>query len=150
MASRGDGALARSITYSLGSVCMGSLYFGMVEIIGGLGSFLFSKGVPIIPRLLDRVLRKMNGVVGEVNGWAFVYIGLYGYSYTSAARNVMKLFHNKGWEDIVRHHLAGNIMFMASMTIGLVTGLAGLFLGSFKYQLMLNCGFLNPDLGGFL
>lgn len=42
------------------------------------------------------------GIIEYLNKWAYVYVGLYGYSYLEAGRNVITLFENKGWTAIVR------------------------------------------------
>ena len=39
---------------------------------------------------------------------AFVYVGLYGYSYLEAGRNVITLFKNRGWEAIIADDLISN------------------------------------------
>ena len=32
------------------------------------------------------------------NKWAFVYVGLYGYSFIDSGKNVMTLFKTRGWK----------------------------------------------------
>ena len=39
---------------------------------------------------------------------AFVYVGLYGYSYLEAGKNVITLFKNRGWEAIIADDLISN------------------------------------------
>lgn len=39
---------------------------------------------------------------------AFVYVGLYGYSYIEAGKNVITLFKNRGWEAIIADDLISN------------------------------------------
>ncbi|KAL7554219.1 hypothetical protein ACHAWF_018006 [Thalassiosira exigua] len=142
--------VARTRTYSLGSICFGSLFCGVVRALRGLGSFLRSKDVPRAPSYVDWLLGKIRDAVDEVNEWAFVYVGLYGYSYTEAARNVMLLFHNKALDGIVTHHLAGNIVMMANVAIGMVTGFVGSVFYAFDHQNMFNNGAGNPTTEGFL
>lgn len=143
-------ALTRARTYSFGCICFGSLFFGIYQSIQGLSDFLWSKRIPCLPTILDRILRKINYVVHELNEWAYVYVGLYGYSYTSAAKNTTELFRNKGWDDVVDNYLATNIMFMANMAVGLLTAVCGLAFGAFEYTIMWSSGFTNPTTEGFL
>ena len=138
--------LARSRTLSFGSICLGSLYFGIVQICQGLSSFLYAKRVPILPRIFSWVLLK----IAEVNESAYVYVGLYGYSYTAAAQNVEMLLENHGYSTILKHHLAGNIMLMANVTIGLLSGFIGLLFGAFEYKLVYQTGLHQPTTDGFL
>lgn len=57
--------------------------------------------------------------------WAFIYVGLYGYSYLEAGKNVFTLFRNRGWEAIIADDLIQNVLFlMALMTGGVMGGVA--------------------------
>ena len=92
----------------------------------------------------------MYKTVGYLNEWAYVYIGMYGYSYRAAARNTVTLLENKGWDRIIKYKLAGNIMFMANMAIGLLTGFAGLVFGLLEYGVMRKSGMSNPSSDCFM
>lgn len=61
-------------------------------------------------------------------GIAFVYVGLYGYSYLEAGKNVLQLFTNRGWSVIYTDTLCEFLLFMISCGIGLLTGLFVYFL----------------------
>ena len=37
-----------------------------------------------------------------------MYVGLYGYGYLEAGKNVISLFKNRGWEAIIADDLIGN------------------------------------------
>jgi len=141
--------LTRARTYSFGSICFGSLFFSIVHTIEGLRSFLWAKHVPLLPRLLDMILTTIYSVLGDVNEFACVYVGLYGYSYTAAAKNATMVIHNQGWDGIVKYHLAANVMFMANIAIGLLTGFCGLIFGAFEYSISESSGLTNPTADGF-
>jgi len=51
-----------------------------------------------------------------------VYVGLYGYSYLEAGKNVFTLFKNRGWEAIIADDLVGNVFFFISLCVGLICG----------------------------
>jgi hypothetical protein len=52
-------------------------------------------------------------------------VGLYGYSYLEAGKNVFTLFRNRGWEAIIADDLVQNVLFLMSlMTGGVMGGLA--------------------------
>lgn len=142
--------LNRARTYSFGSICFGSLYFGMLQMLTGLSSFLASKRVPLLPTLLNWMASKIATIFDDLSEWSYVYIGMYGYSYSSGANNVYTLFANKGFDGIVKYKLAGNIMFMANLAIGLLTGFCGLVFGIFEYGIMWQSGLANPTSDGFL
>lgn len=50
------------------------------------------------------------------------YVGIYGMSYCQSGKEVMNLFHNRGWEAIIADDLIGNTLFLVSVVIGGITG----------------------------
>ena len=66
------------------------------------------------------------------NKWAFVYVGLYGYSFIDSGKNVMTLFKTRGWTTIITDNLVGSVLAMLSVGVGLITGLIGILLASMK------------------
>jgi hypothetical protein len=81
---------------------------------------------------------------------AYVYVGLYGYSYLDAGRNVITLFQNKGWTTIITDDLTDNVLFMVSVGIGLLTGLVGLTIAKLDQNLFANMGFDDTASVGFV
>ncbi len=79
-----------------------------------------------------------------------MYIGLYGYSYLDAGRNVLTLFHNKGWEVIITDNLAEGVLSMMSLVIGLITGGVGLIVANLDQNIFANLGVDNVGAMGFL
>jgi len=72
------------------------------------------------------ILGCLESILEYFNKWAFVYVGLYGYSYLEAGKNVMTLFKNRGWEAIIADNLVGTTMFFLSLAVGLITGAVGI------------------------
>ena len=66
------------------------------------------------------------------NKWAFVYVGLYGYSFIDSGKNVTTLFKTRGWTTIITDNLVGSVLAMLSVGVGLITGLIGILLASMK------------------
>lgn len=56
---------------------------------------------------------------------AYVYVGVYGYPYLEAGRNVIQLFQNKGWSVIITDDLCDRVLFMVSLGVGFLTGIVG-------------------------
>ena len=81
---------------------------------------------------------------------AYVYVGLYGYSYLDAGKNVMTLFQNKGWTTIITDDLSENVLFMMSVVLGLLTGLVGLIMSNLDQELFANINADNHTGIGFL
>lgn len=55
-------------------------------------------------------------------------MGLYGYSYLEAGKNVITLFKNRGWEAIIADDLVGNTLFLISVMVGGLSGVVGIIL----------------------
>ena len=55
-------------------------------------------------------------------------MGLYGYSYLEAGKNVITLFKNRGWEAIIADNLVGNTLFLMSVMVGGISGVVGIIL----------------------
>ena len=66
-----------------------------------------------------------NSILRYFNKWAFVYVGLYGYSYIEAGKNVFTLFQNRGWEAIIADDLVSNVFFFLSLCVGLICAAIG-------------------------
>jgi hypothetical protein len=76
-----------------------------------------------------------------------VYVGLYGYSYLEAGRNVITLFQNKGWTTIITDDLAQNVLLMMSVGIGLVSGLIGLIVAAIDKDIFAGIGYDGAGVG---
>ena len=50
------------------------------------------------------------------------YVGLYGYSYMDAGKNVFTMFRNRGWEAVIADDLVSNTLFLLSVMVGGVMG----------------------------
>ena len=77
-------------------------------------------------------------------------MGLYGYSYLDAGRNVITLFQNKGWTAIITDDLIENVLLMMSVVIGLISGMIGLILVSMDQNLLAALNVDNYKMAGFL
>jgi hypothetical protein len=76
-----------------------------------------------------------------MNKWAYVYVGLYGFSYIEAGRNVIQLFQQRGWTSIITDDLTDNVLFMMSVAVGLACGLVGLVMGCMDSGMFQDLGF---------
>jgi Plasma-membrane choline transporter len=135
-------SFVRATTYSFGSICFGSLIVAVVQALRALEHYLrgnddYSAMVCII----QCILACIESIVEYFNRWAYVYVGLYGFSYLEAGRNVIQLFQNKGWTAIISDDLCDNVLFMISVAIGLASGLVGLIIGSLDSSMFADLGF---------
>ena len=76
--------------------------------------------------VVDCILSCLQGILEYFNKWAYIYVGLYGYSYLDAGKNVMTLFKNRGWDVIIADDLVSNTLGLVSLIVGLLIGGLGL------------------------
>eukprot|EP00586_Coscinodiscus_wailesii_P013726 CAMPEP_0172494472 /NCGR_PEP_ID=MMETSP1066-20121228/48731_1 /TAXON_ID=671091 /ORGANISM="Coscinodiscus wailesii, Strain CCMP2513" /LENGTH=482 /DNA_ID=CAMNT_0013265467 /DNA_START=86 /DNA_END=1531 /DNA_ORIENTATION=+ len=121
-------SLQRATTYSFGSICFGSLLVAIIQALRQLVENARNNddGNAILLCLAECILACIQSIVEYFNKWAFIYVGLYGYSYLEAGKNVMTLFEAKGFSTIITDDLVGNALTMICLGIGLVAGLVGI------------------------
>lgn len=109
----------RTMTTSFGSICFGSLLVAIIRALEALARQARENGdAGILACIAECILSCLAGLVEYFNKWAFVYVGIYGYSYMEAGKNVMQLFKNRGWEAIIADDLVGNVVILTSLVTG--------------------------------
>lgn len=122
-------SFCRAMTTSFGSVCFGSLLVAIIQALQALANAARNEGdAGILACIAECILSCLASIVEYFNKWAFVYVGLYGYSYLEAGKNVITLFKNRGWEAIIADDLVGNTLFLVSVIVGGLSGIVGLLL----------------------
>lgn len=121
-------SFVRATTYSFGSICFGSLIVAIIQTVKAFVESARREDDGILLCLVDCILGCIEGLVEYFNKWAYVYVGLYGYSYCEAGKNVMNLFKARGWDAIIVDDLVDNVLFMVSLAIGLIAGAIGIVL----------------------
>lgn len=146
--------LWRSVTRSLGSICLGSFLIQPAQTLSLFFRCILCDSQLESPCLDDKTLQESGFVKDEpssvdsaaettglchrlaqglqsilrflrcCNRWSFTYIGMYNYSFTEAGEKAIQLFETREWLDVVKDNLIQNVLFMASVVIG---GSAGIF-----------------------
>ncbi|KAJ8601252.1 hypothetical protein CTAYLR_003263 [Chrysophaeum taylorii] len=132
-------ALARSCTYNLGSICFGALFVAIVETLVVVVAYVRKKakdypGGCCVSCLLGCVqccLGCCEAILDYINKYAFVYVGIHGYSFLYAGKQVVELFSTHGLTAIGNDYFTDVVLFMNSVMIGLVTAMFGVFLVQF-------------------
>jgi len=148
----------RSKFYSLGSIAFGSLLVGILKVLQLVvrcgrqqrdqqRRMRGIEGTDFAFCLLQFVVDHLERLVEYVNVWAYVYVGLYGYDYWTAGKQVAGLFKARGWEVIINDNLIGRSFSLMSLFICFSTGLVGLLLG---FVLLGPVGGFQAFLLGFL
>mmetsp|Transcript_9477 Transcript_9477/g.17835 ORF Transcript_9477/g.17835 Transcript_9477/m.17835 type:complete len:544 (-) Transcript_9477:251-1882(-) len=125
----------RAITYSFGSICLGSLLVAIIQTLKSLAESARQNDDGILKCIADCILGCLETIMEIFNEWAFVYVGLYGYNFVEAAKNVMTLFKARGWTAIITDYMVDRVLLMISFGNGLLSG--GLAAG-ISYMLQLN------------
>lgn len=119
-------SFCRATSYSFGSICFGSLLVAIVQALRAMAQIARQNDdMQILACLLDCILSMIQGIIEYLNTWAYVYVGVYGYPYLEAGRNVIQLFQNKGWSVIITDDLCDRVLFMVSLGVGFLTGIVG-------------------------
>lgn len=121
-------SVCRSCTYSFGSICFGSLIVAIIRAVRALLEEAKNNDQinGILVCVIDCLLSIIQGLVEYFNQWAYVYVGLYGYGYMEAGKNVMTLFRQRGWDAIIVDDLVDNCLFLVALMLGCLMGSFGL------------------------
>jgi len=126
------GGVTRACTTSFGSICFGSLIVAFIQALRALVNEARSNNDinPIVACIVECLLACLEGIIEYFNKWAYIYVGLYGYGYLEAGKNVITLFKNRGWDAIIADDLVGNVFFLLSIVTGLLMGGLGYFMAT--------------------
>mmetsp|Transcript_7002 Transcript_7002/g.12596 ORF Transcript_7002/g.12596 Transcript_7002/m.12596 type:complete len:720 (-) Transcript_7002:225-2384(-) len=122
-------SLARSLTYSFGSICFGSLIVAIIETLRAWLRGASRQRNAIVRLIAQCLLLWIERIVQYFNKWAFVYVGLYGYSYLEAGKSVMTLFRDRGWTAIISDNLVNRMLGLACVAIGLLVAMVAVIAG---------------------
>jgi len=129
-------SLYRTCTYAFGSVCLGSLMDAIIKALRVMAEMAknqsrnsddeCSGGAAILFCILECILRMLEDIIEYFNQWAYVFVGMYGYSYIESGRKVMELFRARGWTAIITDDLVGYVLNVTAVTVAIVSGLIAL------------------------
>jgi len=123
-------SLCRASTTSFGSICFGSLLVAIIQALKQMAHQARQTDSGIAVCIAECILDCLQSIIEYFNKWAFVYVGLYGYGYCEAGKNVMTLFKNKGWDVIIADDLIGGVLVLVSIVVGGLTGGIAVFIES--------------------
>jgi len=125
----------RAVTLSLGSICTGALFTSILETILDVLRFLQwqaqkSKNCIAVCFLsvFSRLVGCMESIVKFFNKYAFVYAGLFGYSYFTSAKEACGLFEKRGLSAVINQQLVWTVLTMTCLLVGACMALFGVVL----------------------
>jgi len=130
-------ALARALTVSLGSICLGSLAVALLRTLhtvvhyaseklrvagrgGGCGGAAVRTLRACVSACLDAALRWLEAAVAFFNRYAFCYVALYGVDFVSASRSVMKMFSERGWMALINDDIVDVVLALGNVIGGVL------------------------------
>ena len=130
-------ALARALTTSLGSICLGSLAVALLRTLhaivhyaseklrvadrgGGCGGTAVRALRACASKCLDAALRWLEAAVAFFNRYAFCYVALYGMDFVSASRSVVKMFSERGWTALVNDDIVDAVLALGNVIGGVL------------------------------
>eukprot|EP00536_Pseudo-nitzschia_multiseries_P010266 jgi/Psemu1/297527/fgenesh1_pm.307_\ len=116
----------RTVTTSFGSICFGSLLVAILQALRSIANAARSNDdMAFIACIAECILGCLQSILEYFNKWAYIYVGVYGYSYIEAGKGVMQLFADRGWEAVIADDLVGGAIFLVSVVLGLIVGAVG-------------------------
>lgn len=118
----------RATTYSFGSICLGSLVVALVQVLERVVAEARRQRQRQHGRdsiwlcVLDCLIELLGSILEYFNSWAFLYVGIYGYDYVTAGKQVMTLFQQRGFTFLLTHTLLFQVLRYMKLSIGLVSG----------------------------
>ncbi|KAG5944241.1 putative choline transporter, neither null mutation nor overexpression affects choline transport [Claviceps monticola] len=127
------GSARRALTYSFGSISLGSLVIAIIQFLRQLcsvarqqsmddGGLLGMAGY-VLFCILGCLISLLEWAVQFINKYAFCHIALYGKSYFHAAKDTWHLIKDRGIDALVNECLIGPVLSLGAMFIGAVTAL---------------------------
>ncbi|KKA29600.1 hypothetical protein TD95_005449 [Thielaviopsis punctulata] len=123
-------SLRRALTYSFGSISLGSLLTAFIQALRQLCSIARSQagadngiGLWIVFCVLECVLSCVQWAADFINRFAFTHIALYGTPYIQAAKDTWNMIKQRGIDALVNDCLLGPVFSIGAMMVGYLTTL---------------------------
>ncbi|MCJ1333206.1 putative choline transporter, neither null mutation nor overexpression affects choline transport [Thelotrema lepadinum] len=124
------GSFRRAITYSFGSISLGSLIVAIINCVRQLISVAQSQeagqgnaAAACAFCILGCLVSILQWVVEFINRYAFSHIALYGKPYIAAAKDTWTMMKNRGIDALVNDCLIGPVLSMGSVFVGFTCAL---------------------------
>ncbi|KAI0165329.1 DUF580-domain-containing protein [Hypoxylon sp. FL1284] len=122
------GSLRRALTYSFGSISLGSLVVAIINFLRQLCSVARQNAqgnivMNIVFWILGCLIGILDWAVQFLNRYAFSYIALYGKSYFAAAKDTWNMIKQRGIDALINECLIGPVLSMGATFVGYATSL---------------------------
>ncbi|KAG4219911.1 hypothetical protein PC116_g31610 [Phytophthora cactorum] len=124
------GSLRRALTYSFGSISLGSLLVAIINFLRQLCSVAQQNEAAqgnllgtIMFWILGCIIGILDWAVQFLNRYAFSYIALYGKPYFAAAKDTWNMIKQRGIDALINECLIGPVLSMGATFVGYATSL---------------------------
>ncbi|KAI8875802.1 DUF580-domain-containing protein [Backusella circina FSU 941] len=123
------GSAKRALTTSFGTICFGSLLVALVNTIRYFIAVARADTdnpiVSFVLCILDCIIACFQGIFEWFNYYAFSGVAIYGEGFIPSAKRTWQLIKDRGIEAIINDNLIGNVLFMGSLLVGVLSSLLG-------------------------
>jgi hypothetical protein len=109
----------RAATFSLGSICLGSL---VIATLTALKAMLLStprrKGRRSPNACLECIIKFVSKNIQYFNKYAFCHVAIYGKDFQSAGYDTMRIFRDRGWSSIINDTLIASVLNVGALVVG--------------------------------
>ncbi|KAK5989811.1 Protein PNS1 [Cladobotryum mycophilum] len=122
------GAAKRALTYSFGSISLGSLLVAIIQFLRQVCSIARQQGASeggaggwiayAIFCVLGCLLSLIEWAVEFINRYAFAHIALYGKGYIAAAKDTWRMIKDRGIDALINDCLIGPVLSFGAIFIG--------------------------------
>ncbi|KAK4206744.1 plasma-membrane choline transporter-domain-containing protein [Rhypophila decipiens] len=124
------GALKRALTYSFGSISLGSLVVAIINFLRQLCSIAQQNASSdgnilgtILFCILGCLISIIEWAVEFLNRYAFSHIALYGKAYIPAAKDTWTMIKNRGIDALINECLIGPVLIMGATFVAYASAL---------------------------
>lgn len=125
-------ALSRSLTFSFGSICLGSLIVAAIQTLQLLLRYASDRD-SIAGCIAMCLLDIVEDLVRYFNYYAYTQIAIYGKSYIQASKDTWQLIKSRGIDAIINDDLIGTCISICVLSISLVSYLVALLVSLIFY-----------------
>ena len=116
------GALRRATTYSLGSICLGSLIVAALKVFRAMVNQATRNENEFVRCIVRSLVTCLENMMVYFNEYAYVHVAIYGKCYLEAARDTWRLVHGSGILAIINDQLLQLVYLMFIVGGSLITG----------------------------
>lgn len=134
--NEGFGSFKRSVTYSFGTICLGSVFVIIFQCFA-IFMFIGDKNLGFFGFLSDNILRIASAIIGYFNTYAFSFVALYGANMWKSATATLTFFKQRGKQAAINDTIISFTLGFYCLVSGLlsmaVSGLVLLIMSIFVY-----------------